>query len=154
MFTTIWVAPIKNVSRIDSSSTGLVTALSAALDHVSGDVTVILDGDLQDPPESIPALVAKFQDGYDVVYGVRVKREMPIVWEMLYKGFYRAFQRLAYIRVPTDAGDFSLIDRKVVQVLRETIGAGTAAGGGSVAPRRSRAPDRQSCPPTSGVTSP
>jgi glycosyltransferase involved in cell wall biosynthesis len=80
---------------------------------------VLLDGDLQDPPEVIEGFYAKWVEGYDVVYGVRVRREMPRLWELGYKGFYRLFQTMANIRVPLDAGDFSLIDRKVMNVLNE-----------------------------------
>jgi dolichol-phosphate mannosyltransferase len=80
---------------------------------------VLLDGDLQDPPEVIEEFHQKWVEGADVVYGVRVRREMPWAWELAYKGFYRIFQRVANIRVPVDAGDFSLIDRKVVDVLNQ-----------------------------------
>ena len=76
----------------------------------TGDAVIPMDGDLQDPPELIEEFYKKWREGYDVVYGVRVQREMPYLWELAYKGFYRLFQRLAYIRVPADAGDFSLID--------------------------------------------
>jgi dolichol-phosphate mannosyltransferase len=60
-----------------------------------------------------------WQQGYDVVYGIRTRREMPLLWEILYKGFYRLFQKLSYIRVPVDAGDFSLIDRKVMNAIKQ-----------------------------------
>jgi dolichol-phosphate mannosyltransferase len=76
-----------------------------------------MDGDLQDPPELIEEFYKKWIEGYDVVYGVREKRDMPFFWEIGYKAFYRLFQKLAYIRVPIDAGDFSLIDAKVVKIL-------------------------------------
>ena len=85
----------------------------------SGDACVLLDGDLQDPPEVIEEFYGKWLEGFDVVYGVRVRREMPRLWELGYKGFYRLFQTMANIRVPLDAGDFSLIDRKVMRVLNE-----------------------------------
>jgi nucleoside-diphosphate-sugar epimerase/glycosyltransferase involved in cell wall biosynthesis len=76
---------------------------------------VLLDGDLQDPPELIEKFVEKWREGYDVVYGRRARREMPWFVDALYKLFYLLFNRLSYVRMPRDAGDFSLIDRKVVR---------------------------------------
>jgi len=78
---------------------------------------VLLDGDLQDPPELISEFYQKWCRGYDVVYGIRLKREMAWTTELAYKTFYKIFNRLSYINVPRDAGDFSLIDRKVVNWL-------------------------------------
>ncbi|HTL71244.1 MAG TPA: glycosyltransferase family 2 protein [Candidatus Eisenbacteria bacterium] len=92
-------------------------AFTSGLMRSSGDACVLLDGDLQDPPELIEEMYAKWSQGFDVVYGVRVHREMPPLWELAYKGFYRLFQKMAYVRIPVDAGDFSLIDRRVVDVL-------------------------------------
>jgi dolichol-phosphate mannosyltransferase len=76
-----------------------------------------MDGDLQDPPEIIPAFYEKWMEGYDVVYGVRVQREMKPHIHFFYKTFYKIFQGLSYIPIPRDAGDFSMIDRKVVKEL-------------------------------------
>ena len=75
---------------------------------------VLLDGDLQDPPELIEQFYAQWEQGYDVVYGRRVRREMPWYWAGLYKLFYRIFAAFSYVKIPLDAGDFSLIDRRVV----------------------------------------
>lgn len=75
---------------------------------------VLLDGDLQDPPELIEQFYHKWVEGADVVYGRRVQRDMPFVWGLLYKAFYRIFAKLSYVTIPHDAGDFSLIDRRVV----------------------------------------
>jgi dolichol-phosphate mannosyltransferase len=75
---------------------------------------VLLDGDLQDPPELIEQFYHRWTEGYDVVYGRRVKRDMPLGWGFLYKAFYRLFAYLSYVKIPLDAGDFSLIDRRVV----------------------------------------
>ena len=75
---------------------------------------VLLDGDLQDPPELIEQFYHRWTEGYDVVYGRRVKRDMPFGWGFLYKAFYRLFAYLSYVKIPLDAGDFSLIDRRVV----------------------------------------
>ena len=75
---------------------------------------VLMDGDLQDPPELIEQFYPKWEQGYDVVYGRRVKRDMPWYWGVLYKLFYRIFAAFSYVKIPHDAGDFSLIDRRVV----------------------------------------
>src|SRR4029077_6661064 len=112
----------ENDSRISvivlSRNFGHQAALTAALDHVSGDVTVILDGDLQDPPESIPALIAKFQEGYDVVYAQRARRKEGILLKFAFFAFYRLMESLSDTHLPLDAGDFGLMSRRVVQLLR------------------------------------
>lgn len=100
-----------------SRNFGSQAAFTSGMKRCTGDACVLLDGDLQDPPELIEEFHRVWLEGYDVVYGVRTKREMPVLWEFAYKGFYRLFQKLSYIRVPVDAGDFSLIDRKVIDVL-------------------------------------
>jgi dolichol-phosphate mannosyltransferase len=100
-----------------SRNFGSQAAFTSGMQHASGAACVLLDGDLQDPPELIETFYEKWVEGYDVVYGVRTRREMPRLWEFLYKAFYRIFQKVAYVRVPVDAGDFSLIDRKVMAVL-------------------------------------
>ena len=106
---------IKGITH--SRNFGSQNAFTSGMKLATGDACVLLDGDLQDPPEVIEAFYEKWIEGFDVVYGVRVRREMPRLLELAYKGFYRLFQSMAYIRVPVDAGDFSLIDRKVVNVL-------------------------------------
>ncbi len=78
---------------------------------------VLLDGDLQDPPELIEKFIDAWRDGYDVVYGRRVKREATMFMQFAYKAFYRVFDYFSYVRVPHDAGDFSLMDRRVVQAI-------------------------------------
>ncbi len=100
-----------------SRNFGSQNAFTSGMRLATGGGCILLDGDLQDPPELIEAFYAKWLEGYDVVYGVRTRREMPRLLELGYKGFYRLFQTMAYIRVPVDAGDFSLIDRQVVNVL-------------------------------------
>ena len=100
-----------------SRNFGSQAAFTSGMKRATGDGCVLLDGDLQDPPEIIEAFHEKWLEGFDVIYGVRTKREMPFLWELLYKGFYRVFQRISYIRVPVDAGDFSLIDRKVMNAM-------------------------------------
>jgi glycosyltransferase involved in cell wall biosynthesis len=96
---------------------GSQSAFTSGMRVATGDAVVLLDGDLQDPPELIPEFVAKWREGYDVVYGQRVKREAPLLMRHAYRAFYRLFKRLAYVNVPLDAGDFSLIDRRVVDAM-------------------------------------
>lgn len=94
-------------------------AFTSGMDISTGDAIVFLDGDLQDPPEIIEKFYKKWLEGYDVIYGVRTKREAPLYMEILYKSFYRVFHKVSYVKIPLDAGDFSLIDRKVVEVLKQ-----------------------------------
>jgi dolichol-phosphate mannosyltransferase len=80
---------------------------------------VLLDGDLQDPPELIEQFVGEWRKGFDVVYGRRVKRDATLFMQFAYKAFYRVFDYFSYVPVPHDAGDFSLLDRKVVNALTQ-----------------------------------
>ena len=96
---------------------GSQSAFTSGMRVATGDAVVLLDGDLQDPPELIPDLVARWQEGFEVVYGERVKRKAPFLMRSAYKLFYRLFKRLAYVNVPLDAGDFSLLDRRVVDAM-------------------------------------
>jgi polyisoprenyl-phosphate glycosyltransferase len=96
---------------------GHQAAVSAGLYHVTGDVAVILDADLQDPPECIVELIAKWREGYDVVAAVRLKRKDPLLKSVLAWAFYRVMKNLASCNIPTDSGDYCLLDRKVVNVL-------------------------------------
>jgi len=100
-----------------SRNFGSQAAFLSGMEMATGDTVVLMDGDLQDPPEIIPAFYSKWIEGYDVIYGVRIKREMPFLMDLLYKTFYRIFSKMSYIKIPLDAGDFSLIDRKVVKEL-------------------------------------
>ena len=100
-----------------SRNFGSQSAFLSGMDISTGDAVVLMDGDLQDPPEIIPLFYAKWLEGYDVAYGKRVKREMSFFMNLVYKGFYRIFSKLSYIKIPVDAGDFSMIDRKVVKEL-------------------------------------
>jgi glycosyltransferase involved in cell wall biosynthesis len=102
-----------------SRNFGHQTALGAALDYVSGDVTVLMDGDLQDPPESIPLLVRTYKQGYDVVYAQRVNRKEAWWLRACYYIFYRTLAALSSIHLPLDAGDFGLLSRRVVQQIRK-----------------------------------
>lgn len=96
---------------------GSQSAFTSGMRIATGDAVILLDGDLQDPPELIPRFVEKWREGYDVVYGERVQREAPRHMRLFYKAFYRLFRRLAYVDVALDAGDFSLIDRRVVDAM-------------------------------------
>lgn len=97
-----------------SRNFGSQMAFRSGMELSSKQAVVLLDGDLQDPPELIEQFYAKWEEGYDVVFGRRVKRDMPMVWGWAYKLFYRVFAALSYVKIPHDAGDFSLIDRRVV----------------------------------------
>lgn len=90
----------------------------AGISHASGDCVVPLDGDLQDPPEIIALFIKKWEEGFDIVYGVRKRRRGSIVRRFFYRCFYRVFKWLSYLDIPLDAGDFSLIDRCVVDVIK------------------------------------
>jgi len=101
-----------------SRNFGHQAALTAALDHASGDVTVVIDADLQDPPESIPLLLEKFEQGYDVVYVQRVKRKEPLWLRACFFVFYRLMRALSDVQLPLDAGDFGLMSRRALEQLR------------------------------------
>ncbi len=105
---------------IFSRNFGHQIAITAGIDYAEGDAVVIIDSDLQDPPEVIPQLVAKWKEGYDLVYAQREKREGE-TWFKLFTASlaYRLIRRLASIDIPPDTGDFRLIDRKVVLALRQ-----------------------------------
>jgi polyisoprenyl-phosphate glycosyltransferase len=98
---------------------GSQSAFLSGMKISTGDAVVLLDGDLQDPPELIETFFAKWQEGYNVIYGVRSKREVSLITQFLYKSFYRIFNKVASFKVPVDAGDFSLIDRESVDEILE-----------------------------------
>jgi glycosyltransferase involved in cell wall biosynthesis len=102
-----------------SRNFGHQAALSAALDHVTGDAVVLMDGDLQDPPEAIPGFVQTHLEGYDVVYARRVRRKEGWLLRLCYATFYRLLARLSNVELPVDAGDFGLMSRRVVDQLRK-----------------------------------
>ena len=93
-------------------------AVTAGLDYSRGEAVIIIDADLQDPPEVILDLIQKWKDGFEVVYAVRSKR-VGETWFKLFtaSAFYRLIQRITDVNIPMDTGDFRLLDRKVVQVL-------------------------------------
>ncbi len=97
-----------------SRNFGSQMAFRSGMELATKASVVLLDGDLQDPPELIEAFHKKWVEGFDVVYGRRVKREMPWMQGLFYKAFYRVFAAFSYIQIPYDAGDFSLISRRAV----------------------------------------
>lgn len=103
-----------------SRNFGHQAALTAALDHVTGDVTVVMDGDLQDPPELIPRFLELYAAGNDVVYARRAGRTEGWWLRGSYFMFYRLIGSLSNVRLPLDAGDFCLMSRRVVRELRRT----------------------------------
>jgi len=100
-----------------SRNFGAQNAFLSGMELTTGDGVVLLDGDLQDPPEVIPALFEKWRQGNDVVYARRAKRAGSVLMSVCYKAFYRVFRRMSDVPMPLDAGDFSLMDRKVVDAL-------------------------------------
>ena len=100
-----------------SRNFGHQPAVSAGLRQARGDAVVVIDADLQDPPETIAALVSAWQGGADVAYAVRRGRKESLLKRTAYAGFYRLLQKIAAIEIPLDAGDFCLLDRKVVRVI-------------------------------------
>jgi dolichol-phosphate mannosyltransferase len=101
-----------------SRSFGHQAALTAALDYVSGEAVVLMDGDLQDIPEMITEFVKRYQEGYDVVYATRASRKESWYLRLCYFLFYRLQTLLSDTRLPLDAGDFGLMSRRVVEQLR------------------------------------
>ena len=101
-----------------SRNFGHQTALTAALDQVSGDAVVLMDGDLQDPPEAIPTLLDHYRQGYDVVYVRRIDRKESWLLRLCYWIFYRMLATLSSIELPLDAGDFGLLSARVVDEIR------------------------------------
>jgi polyisoprenyl-phosphate glycosyltransferase len=100
-----------------SRNFGSQSAFLSGMEIATGDAVILLDGDLQDPPAIIEAFYRQWKQGYEVVYGIRIKRQASWYMQMFYKAFYRVFQRLSEVKIPLDAGDFSLIDRKAVEHL-------------------------------------
>jgi dolichol-phosphate mannosyltransferase len=101
-----------------SRNFGHQVAVSAGIEHAGGRCVAVIDGDLQDPPELIPELMAKHAEGWEVVYAVRKKRKEGPLKRLAYFLFYRMMDRISDIEIPLDTGDFCLMDRKVVDVLK------------------------------------
>lgn len=109
-----------NIRIIDlSRNFGKEVALTAGIDHTSGDAVIPIDADLQDPPDLIPALVEKWRDGYDMVLAVRGDRRSDSLTKRLTANFfYRLIGRISETPIPANTGDFRLMDRQVVEALR------------------------------------
>ena len=103
-----------------SRNFGHQLAITAGMDHADGDAVVIMDGDLQDPPEVVPELLRRWREGHEIVYAVRTSRSgEPWLKRFLAATFYKTFRRMANVDVPLDAGDFRLVDRKVIEALKQ-----------------------------------
>jgi dolichol-phosphate mannosyltransferase len=101
-----------------SRNFGFQEAVTAGLAYTSGQAVILSDADLQDPPEVIPQMIAKWREGVDVVYGVRISREGE-TWfkKFTAKAFYRVIYRITSVKIPLDTGDFRLMDRRVVDAI-------------------------------------
>ena len=107
---------IVNLSR----NFGKEAALTAGIDHARGDVLLPMDIDLQDPPDLIGAFMARWREGYDIVYGVRTARRTDTTAKRMSAGwFYWAFNAMSPVRIPANVGDFRLVDRRAAEVLRQ-----------------------------------
>ena len=100
-----------------SRNFGHQAAITAGLKFAAGATVIIMDDDLEDPPEILPRFLAKLNEGYDVVYGVRKRRHRPLPYRILYRLFYRLLGSMVDIRIPYDAGDFSAMRRAVVDTM-------------------------------------
>jgi polyisoprenyl-phosphate glycosyltransferase len=105
------------VAVLLSRNFGHQAAVSAALDHATGDAVVVMDADLQDIPEAIPEFVERYHEGYDVVYAQRVDRKESLFLRVCYYCYYRLAAGLSSSHLPVDAGDFGLMSSRVVQLL-------------------------------------
>jgi len=101
-----------------SRNFGHQVAISAGIDHAGGDAVILMDGDLQDPPEVLPQFIEKWKEGFEVVYAVRRRRKENLLKRLAYAAFYRILRKVSYLSIPLDSGDFCLMDRKVADVVR------------------------------------
>jgi dolichol-phosphate mannosyltransferase len=106
---------VLNLSR----NFGHQPAITAGIDHAEGDAVILMDGDLQDDPEAILTFIERWKQGYDVVYALRIKRKEHWLKRLAFKIFYSLQTTLSDINLPRDAGIFSLLDRRVIQALRQ-----------------------------------
>ncbi|GJL94380.1 MAG: bactoprenol glucosyl transferase [Hyphococcus sp.] len=103
-----------------SRNFGKEAALTAGLDHARGDAIIVMDVDLQDPPELISDFIAKWREGYDVVYGTREDRQTDtFAKRFTADGFYRLFNKISAIKIPENTGDYRLMDRRVVETVKQ-----------------------------------
>lgn len=110
----------RRVKLVDfSRNFGHQIAITAGMDYASGDAVIVIDADLQDPPELIAEMIAKWKEGYDVVYAVRKERKGESAFKRWTASvFYRALRWLSNIEIPVDTGDFRLISRPVCEVMK------------------------------------
>jgi polyisoprenyl-phosphate glycosyltransferase len=110
----------KNIKLLDfSRNFGHQIAITAGMDYSQGDSIVVIDGDLQDPPEVIPLMIEKWKEGFDVVYGKRAERKGDTFFKKFTAAvFYRFLKKMTDVDIPVDTGDFRLIDRKVCEALK------------------------------------
>jgi dolichol-phosphate mannosyltransferase len=101
-----------------SRNFGHQAAISAGLDQALGRAVILMDGDLQDPPEVLDQFLARWREGYEVVYAVRTKRKEGLLKRAGYAGFYRLLRAVSDLDIPLDSGDFCLMDRQVVEALK------------------------------------
>lgn len=113
------VAENNNIKLVEfSRNFGHQLAITAGLEYTKGDAVVVMDANLQDPPEVIPQMIEKWHEGYEIVYGKRMQRDGETFFKKFTaKMFYRTFRKLATIDMPLDTGDFRLMDRKAVHQL-------------------------------------
>lgn len=109
-------ARIKVISL--SRNFGHQSAFSAGLDYANGNAVILMDADLQDPPEFIPNLINAWKEGNEIVFAVRKRRQEGLLKKICYRIFYRSLALISEIKVPLDTGDFSLLDKKVVEIIR------------------------------------
>lgn len=102
-----------------SRNFGLYVAVTAGLNEATGTLVALIDGDLQDPPEALPQLLAKIDEGYDVVYVIRIKRKESLVKRGVVHLFYRVLNRIASTPLPVDSGLFCVMTRQVVDALKQ-----------------------------------
>jgi dolichol-phosphate mannosyltransferase len=108
----------KNIKVISfSRNFGHMAAIDAGLKHASGQKIVLMDADMQDPPSVIPLLLKKSMEGFDVVYGIKEKRKEGLVRRIMFNSFYHILNSLVIHKMPLNAGTFSVLDRKIVDIL-------------------------------------
>jgi len=101
-----------------SKNFGHHIAITAGIDHARGDYIIIMDGDLQDPPEEIPKLYKKINDGYDIVYAIRKARKDPFLKKFFSRFFNKLFSMLAQVKIPENSGIFRIMNRKAAESLK------------------------------------
>jgi len=101
-----------------SRNFGHQTSITAGLAYATGDGVIVMDGDLQDPPEILPSFIEKWKEGCEVVYGIRTRRKENMFKRAAYSLFYRLLHKISYLDIPIDSGDFCIMDRSIVDILK------------------------------------